>query len=338
MAMTRALATTTVTGSSIKPSATPTLLHKMTPPSLGPGLVMRPTPVHSSVTSTSTDIPQDVLQRATKTRAHRLVVFGSVIAGVIFLGLTLFLLLDPRMMRKLCGDKVDDNLPPSKQFYHRPAWNVSPISSSDFLYIDDAPEKTFFTKKNPGDAIIEVLPKQPTSKFSVCSSEYSVSEDDTPKSPVRPPRPPTADSPTLSESVYLACADQPYIIVPPQPFTGIDHLDSAPATPTGQKILTPREFFNMYSQPASDDSNSSATLSCAQSNTPPELRDTRHSRTHSAPLFGRSTNDKIIHIPEPTVVRRLLKHRKSRSASGWAYPNRLPWKGPHNSPYFSSRR
>jgi hypothetical protein len=77
--------------------------------------------------------------------------------------------------------------------------------------------------------------------------------------PVRPPRPPTADSPTLSESVYLACADQPYIVVAPQPFTDIDlSLD-------------------------------------------------RHSRTRSAPLFGRATNDEISGMPESIVVQRLLK-------------------------------
>ena len=36
-------------------------------------------------------------------------------------------------------------------------------------------------------------------------------------SPVRPPRPPAEDSPqaALSDSVYLACADQPYTIVVP---------------------------------------------------------------------------------------------------------------------------
>ena len=103
---------------------------------------------------------------------------------------------------------------------------------------------TFLAYRNPANE------KQPISKFSICSSVYPSSEStpeseldsDTPKSqtsPVRPPRPPTADSPALSVSVYLACADQPYIIVAPQPFTGIDRsLDDSPAVPTGPKIFS----------------------------------------------------------------------------------------------------
>ncbi|KAF8814723.1 hypothetical protein BYT27DRAFT_7219637 [Phlegmacium glaucopus] len=362
MAMTRALATATVTGSgsgSVKPSAMPTPLHKVTPPSLGKGLVVPPTPVQSSIASTSTDTPQDTLddfQRGARLRTHRLVVFGSVIAGVIFLALLLFFLLDPRMIRKLCGKKVDNNLPvSSKKFMRRPvpAWNTSPISSADFVFMDDATEKAAFPKHDPGNIIPETWPKQPISKFSICSSEYppsfaSDSEPDpgTPKSetrPVRPPRPPTADSPALTESVYLACADQPYIIVAPQPFTDNDvSLDRPPAIPTGQEILTPREFLDMYAirpEPTTTGGpNLYKPLSHLQPNTTPEIYDTRHSRNHSAPMLVGSMNDEISKIPEPRVVQRMLKHRRSRSASGWAYPNGPPSKGQHNQPFSLSLR
>jgi len=266
------------------------------------------------------------LQRATETRTRRLVVFGSVIAGVVFLGLFLVFLLDPRMMRMLCGNKVDDNQPlPSKKFYRRPksTWNVSPISSSDYVFMDNPTEKTFFATKNPNDV------KLPVSKFSICSSEYppssassSASEYehgcDTPKTPVRPPRPPTADSPTLSDSVYFACADQPYVIVAPQPSTV---LYNQPPMSTSPKILSSREFFNIYSA-YPQDSNMDASLPRAPPNTTREFYDTRHSRTYSAPLFIGSMNDQNSDRPGPTVVQPILKHRRSRSTSGWAHPNR----------------
>jgi hypothetical protein len=290
MAMTRALATPTVTESrsqSVMRSATPTPLPKATTTLLGQGLAMRPTPVQSSIAPSSTDAPQETLedlQRAAKTRTHRLVVFGSVIAGVVCLGLLLFLLLDPRMMRKLCGIKVNDNSHfPSKTVYGRP---------------------------------------KPTSERG----------SDTPKiktSPVRPPRPPTADSPALSESVYLACADQPYVIVAPQPFVDIDRsLDNQPTMPTGPKILSPHDFLNMYAA-HSNGSNMNTTLPRARPNPnpTPEFYDTRHSRTYSAPSFVGSMNEHVNNRSEPTVLQRMLKHRRSRSASGWAYPNRTPSTG-----------
>ena len=329
MAMTRTLATPTTTGSaslSVINSATPTPLHKTTPSSLGPSLTVHPMPVQASSTSPSpTDISQDILQRAAETHTHRLVVFGSIIAGVVFLGLLLFLLLDPRMMRKLCGVKVDSNLPlTSKGFYRRPkpTWDAKPISSSNYPFVDDPIEKSLFATKSP-DNIKDV------SKFSICSSEYSQSlsesEHDcgTPKNqtcPVRPPRPPTADSPALSESVYLAYADQPYIIVAPQPFTD-DDLNH-PAIPTGPKIFS-RQFFNMYSD-SPVDSDINTTLPLAQINTIPEFYDTRHSRTYSAPLLVGSLNDDD---SISTAAQRMLKRRRSRSTSGWAYPDRSPPKG-----------
>ena len=327
MAMTRALATSTVVGSDSRSVvlATPTPLHKVTPPRLGPGLAMRPTVVQSGIASSSTDTPQESpesLERAAKTRAHRLVVFGSVIAGVVCLGLVLFLLLDPRVMRKLYGFKVDDNSHfPWKKFHGRPkpAWAVSPISSANYVFMDSPTEKPFFANKNLDNE------KHPISKFSVCSSEYPASESDrdsdTPKGqtfPVRPPRPPTADSPALSDSVYLACAGQPYIIAP-QPFSDIDRsLDNQPAIPTGPKILSLDVYPN--------GSNMNATLPRTQPNLTPELCDTRHSRTHSAPSFVGSMKDQVIKS-EPTAVQRMLKHRRSRSASGWAYLGRSPSKG-----------
>ena len=340
MEMTRALATATATGSgsgSVVNSGTPTLLHKAISSALSTGLAVRPTTVRSSVAPSSTDTPKETLdfetlQSAAKTRTHRLVIFGSIVAGVICLGLLLFVLLDPRMMRKLCGIKVNnDNMHfPTKNFYGRPkpTWDVTPISSSNYVFKDEPSEKPFFANKNP------VNEKQPISKFSVCSSVYPSSSESTSEFeqsqtlPVRPPRPPTADSPALSDSVYLACADQPYIIVAPQPFTEIDRsLDISPALlPTGPKIFS-HDCLNTYAAHPSNGLNINSTLPRTQRNPTPEFYDNRHSRTYSAPSFVGSTNDQeFFNRSEPAVVQRMLKHRRSRSASGWAYPDRPPSK------------
>lgn len=341
MAMTRALATATATGSgsgSVVHPAIPTLVHKTIPSTLSTGFI-RSTTVRSSVAPSSTDSPKETLetlQRAAKTRTRRLVIFGSVVAGVVCLGLLLFLLLDPRMMRKLCGVKVDDNIHfPTKSFYCRPkpTWDVSPISSSNYAFKDEPTEKPFFANKDP------VNEKLPISKSSICSLVYpssceSTSESehgsDTPRSqasPVRPPRPPTADSPALSDSVYLACADQPYIIVAPQPFTEVDRsLHNSPALPTGPKIFSYDLLKkNMYATHPNG-LNLNSTLPRTHSNPIPEFYDYRHSRTYSAPSFVGSTNNKVYNRSEPTVFQRTLKHRRSRSASGWAYLDRPPSK------------
>ena len=313
------------------------MLFRSTPSTLGSDFAIRPTTVQSSVAPSSTDTSKETLetlQDAAKTRTHRLVIFGSVVAGVVCLGLILFLLLDPRMMRKLCGIKVNENMHfPTKNFYGRPkpTWDVSPISSAHYVFTDEPTEKLFFANKNSANE------KQPISKFSICSSVYSPSSSvsdhgsDTPRSqisPVRPPRPPTADSPALSDSVYLACADQPYIIVAPQPFTDIDRsFDDSLAIPTGPKIFS-HDFINMYAaHPNGLNINSTLPRTQLNPNPTPEFYDTRHSRTYSAPSFVGSMSDQIYNRSEPTVVQRMLKHRRSRSASGWAYPDRSPSKG-----------
>ena len=343
MAMTRALATATVTGSASRSaihSAAPTLLNKAMPSAPRSDPTISPTTVQSSVASSSTDAPKETLealQRAAKTRTQRLVIFGSVIAGVVCLGLLLFLLLDPRAMRKLCGIKVDDNMHfPSKKFYGRPkpTWDVSPTSSSHYVFKDEPIEQLLFANKSPVDE------KQPISKFSICSSVYSPSSQSTSESehgsdmprsqtlPVRPPRPPTADSPALSDSVYLACADQPYIIVAPQPFTDIDHsLDNSPAIPTGPKIFSHNRLNTYAAYPNGLNMNSTLPRTQPYQSPTLEFYDTRHSRTYSAPSFVGSMNDQIYDRSEPTVVQRMLKHRRSRSASGWAYPDRPHSKG-----------
>ena len=77
--------------------------------------------------------------------------------------------------------------------------------------------------------------------------------------------------------------------------------------------------------------NIKSTLPRTQPNPNPTLKfyDNRHSRTYSAPSFVWSMNGQIYNRSEPTVVQRRLKHhdRRSRSASGWAYPERRPSKG-----------
>jgi hypothetical protein len=65
------------------------------------------------------------------------------------------------------------------------------------------------------------------------------------------------------------------------------------------------------------------SLPRAQSDSAPDFYDIWHTHTHSAPLFVGSMNDKINDMPASRVIQRMLKHRRSRSASGWAYPDRL---------------
>lgn len=213
-----------------------------------------------------------------------------------------------------------------------------------------------------------------TSKFSMCSSEYPssfcssttdlASNSSTVKAfpfsshpsniPVRPPRPPTADSPALSDSVYLAFShsDQPYVIVQPQPLTEGDlQVGSGPESP--RRLLTPNEFAALHT---------SDHLSQNEKRITP---DSRHSRAKSAPSLGRLNRYSVVgsrFVPsklfdgarksrvtasrksiykslkivdeggnllediendsdvQETMVRKVMKHRRSRSASGWAYP------------------
>ncbi|CAA7267192.1 unnamed protein product [Cyclocybe aegerita] len=226
-------------------------------------------------------------------------------------------------------------------------------------------------------------PSSPTPPYASPSPSPNSSPS---RKPVRPPRPPTADSPALSDSVYLACSDQPYVIVAPQPLTDADLQPgptgtSAPAVPNRiapkKKMLTPSEFFALHVPAAlaalgvgngrpfgsgggsktvtGDDETTTRPLSEAADSAAEREREDergsrtsqRHSRTKSAPALGRAGKLKgrkaklgsrrasaenlgLItdqeeggeDIDADPIARRVMQHRRSRSASGWAYPAR----------------
>ena len=239
----------------------------------------------------------------------------------------------------------------------------------------------------------------PPSKFSICSSQYPASTRDSqapsesdsntstlkgnditeatigPRAqsksatsgPVRPPRPPTADSPALSDSVYLACSDQPYVTVAHQLFTEVDQEESIDRRP--RSILTPDEFLALAEYLKDRDVSSSSAISANLTTTPINSTTTvkrgsseaNHSRTKSEPALGgspkKTTTGKIplasrqscvstsarrvtfsqnleapktsdgarevldVGLVNGSIAQKVLQHRRSRSASGWAYPS-----------------
>jgi hypothetical protein len=192
------------------------------------------------------------------------------------------------------------------------------------------------------------LPVTPPSKFSVYSSENrrasilaaqgttkptgAVTFASPPKSPSRPPRPPTADSPTLSDSVYLALSKQPYVMVAPQPPTEAGMNNGTER----KRMLTPSEFFalhvpgalaNLHISKSDRTSKASDTRSSATA-----TRESQHARTKSTPLMNGSRtaigsradedSDEDNEALAGPIAHKVTKHRRSRSASGWAYPDR----------------
>lgn len=175
--------------------------------------------------------------------------------------------------------------------------------------------------------------------------------------PPRPPRPPTADSPALSDSVYLACSDQPYVIVVPQRLSKMPVTSEVPTT-NSRKLLTPSEFITLHGAgTAAADTRLGG--GAAALDTKPEKdrcvsfqpnpkRESVHARTKSAPILGfilrhadtassmfsfndRRSFDTVSggyntgsdsEMDHSEITKKLLKHRRSRSASGWAYPER----------------
>ncbi|KAF8962620.1 hypothetical protein BDZ97DRAFT_1824682 [Flammula alnicola] len=365
VAMTQA-ATSTGTSEPTMATPTATAIYPLgSPPMQGPGLVVlsstmlpgftAPTP-GPSATSIS-DAAEGASNRAV-TPSGRVIILGSVIGGILFIALCVFLVLDPAITRKLCCcfcrlRKRSKEGKEDKGISHTSSWvNVElPKHSSIATEKDGSP-----SPKKGEDTLVDIpASPAPASKFSICSSEYlgassrdsGVTSDSASSrtvkasvtfadgsAPVRPPRPPTADSPALSDSVYLACSDQPYVIIAPQPLTEADMRCGASTEPL-KKLLTPSEFFALH-VPGVLAGFSTKTDTRASSAVPERRvsysrkRESQHSRAKSTPLLlgmassRMSSRSSIVDFETDSgsIVSRVTKHRRSRSASGWAYPDR----------------
>lgn len=129
-----------------------------------------------------------------------------------------------------------------------------------------------------------------------------------PGAPPRPKRPPTEDGPgALSDAMILACANQPSA----KPTDRMPPVNTSP-------LLSPKEFFTMPTSPSEQDAPALLVSSPSHD----------HTRAHSAPqklvVRNASVNDRILHDDSVPlgIGRKMLEHRRSRSASGWAYPKR----------------
>ena len=380
--------------------SSPTTPHAFTRPPLhfgGPGPVLLPSSVYKSLSVSKADALNDA--NATVAPPKHLVVLGFIIGGILLFTLCVFVLMAPSNSFAACAwlkRAAGERGKPPKGYAREPekalqdssSWGgvTSPSTLGKLPSVETVKDRE--SERPIRDTVIDVVAalsssesnEYPTSKFSMCSSEYppsstytsdlasnsstvkaipaisrQLTDADGATKPIRPPRPPTAESPALSDSVYLAFSDQPYVIVAPQPLTDNDLL---PGLKSPRKLLTSTEFVSLH-------------LRITGGRLPPGMDrsslDSHHSRTKSAPAMGRRNRMSYLKIDIPpsksvvsrkshatpmkimdddsstvdeevllediegdsdvqeSMVRRVMKHRRSRSASGWAYPSKGKW-------------
>ncbi|PPQ87643.1 hypothetical protein CVT25_011482 [Psilocybe cyanescens] len=368
------LASSTVSIDSANPSMQSTAIYPVSPPLRGPGLVVlsQPFPAIGSATPVptgATNATSSPASNRTVGPTKRVLILGSVIGSILLFTLCLFFVLDPAVTgrvfkpcrsRKRPVEMVKEN---KEAISLEDKWvTVAPLKNpGDETFVEgDRTISQCYRKEE--DSLMEIPAPSPPSKFSICSSEYSESHRVSALSsnsayasnparptvsflpgptPIRPPRPPTADSPALSDSVYLACSDQPYVIVAPQAITEADLNSSAPSKPP-RRMLTPSEFFALHVPgilsgfgPSTSSSKKQERISTSNNlSSVATKRDSFHSRTKSAPSLGsgkisRRGSASVAELQvsiggacQEGIIQRITKHRRSRSASGWAYPDR----------------
>ncbi|KDR80144.1 hypothetical protein GALMADRAFT_277410 [Galerina marginata CBS 339.88] len=356
------------------------------PPMRGPGLVVLTNPlptmtqsIPGPTVSGNSESSSSISNRTASSR--RMVVLGSVIGSILLFTVFLFFLLDPSISRKAFRFFCKSRKSRAKKIQREKATPAVHESWVSVVYLPNTNDQTFTEEekhdvrardKETSDPYIQNH-IAPSSKFSVCSSLYVDSPGDSEvysgisaemersavnprvsfapgQKPVRPPRPPTADSPALSDSVYLACSDKPYVIVAPGTFSQIN-MDSMTTVEAPKRNLTPSEFFALHVPGllASLSTSSSWRKKADRISAISEKRgshvtkrETNHSRTRSEPMlhFPKAqrksnvdseydyVNDSDV---QDSMVQRLMKHRRSRSASGWAYPDRPKSRRQYNS-------
>ncbi|KAJ2914816.1 hypothetical protein MD484_g5615, partial [Candolleomyces efflorescens] len=280
---------------------------------------------------------------------------GIAFGALAFLSLLVFLLLDPRVSRGCRRQRVNSRglgkrpisswfpfpsspSPPSVSRVSRKAVSNNSRRNLDLLE----------TSERSGGSLLTY--PYPRSKFSISSSEYSqmsASTTDTilaentranlsiPPTPTRPPRPPTADSPgIISCPTFLAAMESKYIDpafdnggVSPNTvsMTTLDMvIDESP-------LLPPNMFFTLTSPSFSSSSTLQPDTRINEEpirpmDSPPgrldlAMESSRHTRVQSAPglMPGGAFDEGYPPLHLDPVARRVLMHRRSRSASGWAY-------------------
>jgi hypothetical protein len=277
---------------------------------------------------------------ATVAPPKHLTVLGFIIGGILLFTLCVFVLMSSMITRLLHA--LGSSGRQGKRENHPKGCEGTREGITRFVFLGghhfsfDSRKASFYQKwstvENPRDPIrdtvIDVVAalsssesnEYPTSKFSMCSSEYPpsstytsdlASNSSTVKAipaisrqltdagnaakPIRPPRPPTTESPALSDSVYLAFSDQPYVIVAPQPLTDNDLLPGSFRPKSPRKLLTSTEFVSLH-------------LRITDGRLPPGMNrsslDSHHSRTKSAPAMGRRNYLKIDIPPSKSLVSR----------------------------------
>lgn len=333
------------------PTFTPTSTLTSAQPAssrLVPSTTQQPSRTTSSPPPESTIIapPLPVSKDGGRSSGLRLSIFkvtGIVVGSLAAVSLCAFLLLNPRVSRGCRNQRVR-----SKGLGKRPISSWFPFPSSS---PPSTPIQRKAVRPNTQRGLeLEVsehgmggLSPYPRSKFSVSSSDYSQmsrtssSTTDTVlventrlngsiPPPTRPPRPPTADGPfTISDSVYFAPENQVYMESALGNSDDEGQAVEVRRSETDSPLLPPSTFFTM----PSFESTIQETFKTRdpfwsvddERLTPRE--ESRHSRTHSAPIFvGNPIDASYQPAYIDPVARRVMQHRRSRSNSGWAYPKR----------------
>lgn len=349
-----------------------------------------------STSSNESPTVTEASERGRSKKLSSLPIVAIVLGTLGSVALLAFMLIDPRVSRACRSKRVK-----SKGLGNRPisSWFPFPIpspqSSSRPVSRKAVGTRRGLELEAGGNSVHTSLATScPRSKFSISSSDYSqqsrasTSTTDTVLventranesiPPVRPPRPPTVDSPaTISDSVYFAPENQIYL-EPSFALAGDTSMDQPTGSSTmmllevgltsGSPLLPPIGYFDRPSGSVSSTStavasatgvgggvsqqrqpglagiglnsglesgsesrvsnnnaalHSSLGLFGSTSDGLSTREESRHSRTHSAPIFtGNPVHDSFQPIYMDPVARKVLQHRRSRSNSGWAYPRK----------------
>ncbi|KAG2008752.1 hypothetical protein CC2G_014146 [Coprinopsis cinerea AmutBmut pab1-1] len=298
-------------------------------------------------------------------------IVAIVIAAFALLALIIFFLVDPRTSRAFRHKRIEPKSSGSRPISSWFPFPTPPPPVRTRKPVKYEQQNFENMEKSSGNG---PLPP-PRSKFSVSSSEYSQRSRDSGGStdtllaentranvfippirldspPVRPPRPPTADSPaTIPDAIYFTPENQAYMdpSFDPSDFPmARDRPESTRTNTTSSDspLLPPSLFFTMeennpsspsiirrplpsYGSVSSAPVNGSSSSQLLDPNGGRLLTDDtpfHRERINSAPMFmGNpfSDPDPQLLITDPVAIR-VLQHRRSRSTSGWAYPKKKP--------------